>query len=81
MATAPSHPLQGAPIAETAMTAFFMAFVALLCLAVGAVAAGLSVQAIVGGFEVPTTSMAAAVAAAVSLFFALLSVLLVTVFA
>ncbi len=81
MATAPSHPLQGVPIAETAMSAFFMAFVACVCLAVGAFAAGLSVQTIVGGIEIQATTMAAAMSAAVSLFFAVLAVLLVTVFA
>jgi len=76
-----THWLQNAPIAESAMTAFFMAFLACILLAAGSFAAGLSVQGILGGVEIASTTMAAALSAAVSLFFALLAVLLVTVFA
>jgi hypothetical protein len=76
-----AHPLQNAPIAETAMTAFFMAFLSFALLAADAFSAGITVQSALGGVEVTSTTMAVTLAAAVSLLFAVLAVLLVTVFA
>lgn len=80
MSTA-THPLQNALIADSAMTAFFLLFVVFLFLAAGSFAAGLSVRGILGDVEIASTTVAAALSAAVSLFFAVLAILLATVFA
>lgn len=80
MSTA-THPLQNAPIAEWTMTAFFLAFVACLCLALGLFEAGLSIPVTLDTLEVTSTTMAVVMAATVSMVFALVSVPLVIVFA